>query len=109
MSDLGSISYYLGIKVERDRAQKNNSQSAGILGTGLGDYECSTRASRFHTKYPKWTSDAEVTRAESHQYLHIIGKLMYAKPAPALLSRSHTLHRSLKILATSIELLSSIW
>ena len=82
MFDLGPISYYLGIKVERDRAARKITLSQqGYLERALAMMNVAQGPAVSTPGTPNEhlaASDLEVTRVESHQYLHIIGKLMYA-------------------------------
>jgi hypothetical protein len=111
MSDLGPISYYLGIKVERDRTARTITLSQqGYLERALALVNVAQGPAVSTPGVPNQyltASDAEATPTDSHQYLHIIGKLMYSmiQTRPDF---AFTLHRSLKILATSSGLLSSI-
>ena len=82
MSDLGPISYYLGIKVQRNRAARTITLSQqGYLERALAlmnvDKGPTTSTPGVPTQHLAG-SDSEATREECHQYLHAIGKFMYA-------------------------------
>jgi hypothetical protein len=81
MADLGEVSFYLGMKVERDRASRTLKLSQehytkDILERfGMADAKPVSTPMEVKTKLLKW--EKEVAPADRHEYQRLVGSLMY--------------------------------
>ena len=85
MTDLGDLSYYLGIKVERDRGSKviRMSQAHYVMEVleRFGMTECKPTTTPMDTKTRLLPHDGVASAEEVKEYQRVVGSLMYAMVA----------------------------